>query len=146
MARTDYYQDPDAPTPNSLVVAVSVYVTNESGEILLIRRVDNDLYSIPGGGQEPGETLSQTAVRETKEETGIDIRVTGLVGLYSDPAHIIAYTDGEVRQEFSICFRAVATGGRLETSSESKEVGWSTPGDIEQLTMHHHPPAHRARS
>jgi hypothetical protein len=55
-----------------------------------------------------------------------------VIGLYSAPHHVIAYDDGEVRQEFSICFRAQATGGMLQTSSESKEVTWV---ELEQLTL-----------
>jgi ADP-ribose pyrophosphatase YjhB (NUDIX family) len=136
MARTDYYHDPNAPKANSIVVAVTAFVTDEAGRVLMIRRTDNDLYSIPGGGQEFGETISQTVVREVKEETGIDVKVTGLIGIYTDPGHVIAYTDGEVRQEFSICFRAQPTGGQLRTSSESKEVHWIARHDLDDLNIH----------
>lgn len=54
----------------------------------------------PGGAQDIGETITQTVIREVKEETGIDVEVTGLVGIYTDPHHIIAYDNGEVCQEF----------------------------------------------
>ncbi len=60
----------------------------------------------------------------------------GVIGLYSDPKHVIAYDDGEVRQEFSICFRAKIKGGETQTSDESKEVIWSTPTGIERLNTH----------
>jgi len=91
-------------------------IQDDAGRILLIRRTDNDLYSIPGGGVELGETLTQTVKREVLEETGINVQVTDLIGVYSDPAHVIEFTDGEVRQEFSICFRATPVGGELRTS------------------------------
>ena len=91
----------------------------------MIRRTDNDLYSIPGGQLEVGETLAQAAVREVCEETGIECEITGVIGLLSNPGHVIAYDDGEVRQEFSIWFRANPTAGELRTGSESKEVFWS---------------------
>ena len=69
----------------------------------MIRRTDNDNWAVPGGAIDLGESVAQAAVRETKEETGIDCEITGLVGIYSDPKHIILYTsNGEVRQEFSI--------------------------------------------
>ncbi|MBV8933176.1 MAG: NUDIX domain-containing protein [Kutzneria sp.] len=136
MARTDHYNDPAAPIANSIAVAVTAFVQDDAGRLLMIRRTDNELYSIPGGGQEIGETISQTVVREVKEETGIDVEVIGLIGIYSNPAHVIAYDDGEVRQEFSICFRARPTGGELRTSSESSEVHWVAPVDLDDLNIH----------
>ncbi|MEU4417323.1 NUDIX hydrolase [Nocardia salmonicida] len=136
MGRTDYFHDPDAPTPNSIKVAVSAVVLDQSGRILMIRRSDNDLYSIPGGGLEAGETVTEAVIREVFEETGVTVTVRGLVGVFSNPDHVIAYDDGEVRQEFSICFRADPLGGVLRTSSESKEVLWVEPKAIESLNVH----------
>lgn len=136
MARTDHYRSPDAPAANSIVVAVTAFVRHETGRLLLIRRTDNDLYAIPGGALELGETLTQTVQREVMEETGIAVKVTGLIGVYSDPEHVIEFTDGEVRQEFSICFRADPTGGDLRTSDESKEVLWVAPADLDELNIH----------
>ncbi|MFL6141115.1 MAG: NUDIX hydrolase [Labedaea sp.] len=136
MARVDYYNDPRAPQANSIVVAVTAFVQDDTGRVLLIRRTDNDLYAIPGGAQEIGETLTQTVVREVAEETGLTVEVTGLVGIYSDPAHVIAFTNGEVRQEFSICFRARPVAGTLRTSTESSEVLWIVPSQLDDLTIH----------
>ncbi|MFI9814001.1 NUDIX hydrolase [Saccharothrix variisporea] len=136
MSRTDYLNDPNAPKPNSIRVAVSAIVQDPTGRLLMIRRTDNDKYAIPGGGQDVGETLAQAVVREVEEETGIHVEVTGLVGLYSNPNHVIAYDDGEVRQEFSICFRAQPIGGELRTSNESKEVLWVEPNRLPDLDIH----------
>jgi ADP-ribose pyrophosphatase YjhB (NUDIX family) len=136
MARVDYYNDPNAPKANSIAVAVSAFIQDEEGRILMIRRTDNDLYSIPGGQLELGETLAQAAVREVREETGIECEVTGVVGLYSNPNHVIAYDDGEVRQEFSICFRARYLTGSTATSNESKEVFWVSVDKIDKLDIH----------
>lgn len=136
MARTDHYRSPDAPAANSIVVAVTAFIQDDSGRILMIRRTDNDLYAIPGGALELGETLTQTVQREVMEETGIDVQVTDMIGVYSDPEHVIEFTDGEVRQEFSICFRAAPAGGNLRTSNESKEVLWVAPGDLGELNIH----------
>lgn len=140
--RVDYYHDPDAPQANSIVVAVTAFVLDKDGKLLMIRRTDNDLYAIPGGAQEIGETISQTVVREVCEETGITVEVTGLVGVYSDPAHVIAFADGEVRQQFSLCFRAQPSSGDLRTSSESNEVLWVEPAHLDDLNIH---PAIRLR-
>lgn len=136
MARVDYYNDPDAPKANSIAVAVSAFIQDKDGRVLLIRRTDNDLYAIPGGQLELGETLAQAAVREVREETGIECEVIGVIGLYSNPSHVIAYDDGEVRQEFSICFRASPVGGESRTSNESKEVLWVPEDAIPALNIH----------
>lgn len=136
MARVDYYNDPNAPKANSIAVAVSAFIQDDEGRILMIRRTDNDLYSIPGGQLELGETLAQAAVREVREETGIECEVTGVVGLYSNPNHVIAYDDGEVRQEFSICFRAGPVGGALRNSHESKEVHWCPVAKLDDINLH----------
>jgi mutator protein MutT len=136
VARTDYFNDPKAPPPNSVVPAASAVVVNEVGELLLQRRADNDQWALPGGTMDLGETLAQTVVREVKEETGLDVDITGIVGIYSDPGHVIEYTDGEVRQEFNVCFSARTIGGQLAASTESKEVQWVPPVELAVLPMH----------
>jgi ADP-ribose pyrophosphatase YjhB (NUDIX family) len=136
MNRIEHYNDPDAPPANRLIPAASTVVADDRGAILLIRRSDNDLWTIPGGAMEPGESIAETAVRETKEETGLDIELDRLVGIYSNPRHVVEYSDGEVRQQFSVCFAGHVTGGYLETSDESREVGFYTPPEIERLSIH----------
>jgi 8-oxo-dGTP pyrophosphatase MutT (NUDIX family) len=134
--RIDYYDDPDAPTANSLVPSANVIVVDESGAVLMIHRTDNDNWALPGGAMDLGESLVDTAVRETKEETGIDCEVTGLSGIYTDPKHVILYTsDGEARQEFSVVFIARPTGGEPTTSSETRDVVWVERERIADLTM-----------
>jgi ADP-ribose pyrophosphatase YjhB (NUDIX family) len=134
--RIDYHDDPEAPKPNSMVPSVNVVVANSAGEILLIRRSDNDNWALPGGAIDLGESARQAAVRETKEETGIDCEITGLVGIYTDPKHIILYTsNGEARQEFSIVMTARPLAGEPTPSDESKEVHWVSTSDALGLTM-----------
>lgn len=136
MSRIDYYRDPSAPKANSVVPSVTAVVLNETGEILLIHKTDNDLWALPGGGHDVGESIAQTVVREVDEETGISVIVEDIIGLYTDPQHVMAYDDGEVRQQFSICFHARPVGGALRTSSESKEVRWVSPADLDKLNIH----------
>nr|WP_202489759.1 NUDIX domain-containing protein [Streptomyces sp. SID8381] len=120
-----------------MVVAASAVVTDEQGRILLQRRRDNDLWALPGGGLEMDDSLPGAAVREVKEETGLDVEITGLVGTYTDPRHVIAYTDGEVRRQFNVCFTARITGGELAISDESTELRFVDPQELESLPMHH---------
>src|SRR5436305_1647847 len=109
MGRTDYFHDQDAPKPNSLVPAAGVLTVDDDGRLLLQRRRDTGQWAIPMGKMELGETPTACAVRETLEETGVEVEVTGLLGIYSDPGYIVAYDDhadpsryGEIRQEFEI--------------------------------------------
>lgn len=133
--RIDFYDDPTAPKANSLVLSANVVVENDLDEILLIRRTDNDNWALPGGAMELGESLPDAAVRETLEETGVQVVITGLVGIYTDPRHVILYTsNGEARQECSIVFAARPVGGTPTPSDESREVRWFG-GGIAALQM-----------
>jgi ADP-ribose pyrophosphatase YjhB (NUDIX family) len=136
MPKTDYYDDASAPKANRIVPAVAAVVENSDHEVLMIQRTDNDLWALPGGAQDIGESVIEAVQREVTEETGIEIEVTGLSGIYSDPRHVIAYDDGEVRQEFSICFLAKMTGGALRASSESRQVHWVPASELNNLNMH----------
>lgn len=136
MPKLDYFHDPAAPAANSIVVAASAFVQDDAGRILMIQRSDNGLWAIPGGAQDVGESVVSTAIREVREETGISIEVAGLVGIYSDPGHVIAYDDGEVRQEFSVCFRGRPVRGTVTASTESKRVEWIEPERLSQLDIH----------
>ena len=134
--RIDYYDDPDAPKANSLVPSVNVVVANDEGEILMIRRTDNDNWAVPGGAIDLGESVAQAAIRETREESGIECEITGLVGIYSDPKHVLLYTsNGEVRQEFSIVLTARPVSGEPTPSSESSEVRWVPVSVVREYTM-----------
>jgi ADP-ribose pyrophosphatase YjhB (NUDIX family) len=134
--RIDYHDDPQAPKPNSIVPSANVVVEDEARHILLIRRSDNGNWALPGGAMDLGETLPNAAVREVREETGIHCQITGLVGIYTDPRHVILYTsNGETRQEFSVVFTARALDGEPTTSSESSEVRWFDRSAIGNLPM-----------
>lgn len=83
-----------------------------------------------------GETLQQCVVREVKEETGLDIEITGLLGIYTDPAHVIAYADGEVRQEFNVTYLARVIGGTVKVSRESTDVRFIDPSEFDRIPIH----------
>ena len=134
--RIDYFNDPEAPAATSIVPAANVVVVNDAGQILLIQRTDNDNWALPGGAMDLGESLTDTAVRETAEETGVKVEITGLVGIFTDPRHVILYTsNGEVRQEFSVVYTARPVSGEPTPGAESREVKWVEPAAIGSLTM-----------
>ena len=134
--RRDLLDDPNAPKANRVIPAASAIVLDDASRILLHKRTDNEYWSIPGGGMEPGESIAETIVREVREETGIEARVEKLLGVYSNPRHVSVYDDGEVRQQFSVCFLCRAVGGELATSKESSEVRFFDLGEIEGLSIH----------
>lgn len=136
MARRDFIDDPNAPAVNSVVPSVVAAIVNDGSEILMIHRTDNDLWALPGGGHDPGESISDTVRREVREETGVDCVVEGLFGVYTNPRHVMAYDDGEVRQQFSLGFRARMVGGQLRGSSESRTVAWVHPSRLAELPIH----------
>jgi ADP-ribose pyrophosphatase YjhB (NUDIX family) len=137
VARVDYYDDPAAPAVNSVVPSVTVAVRDDRARLLLIHKIDNDLWALSGGGHDAGESIVDTAVREVREETGIEVEIVGLVGTYTDPRHVMAYDDGEVRQQFSLCFHGRMTGGSArEDGTETKAVRWVDPADIPNLRIH----------
>ncbi len=142
MGRIDYWRDHAAPAANSLVVTASAIVTDPDGRIVLHRRVDNGLWALPGGQIELGESVRAGVIREVREETGLDVLAEYIIGVYSDPDHVMAYDDGEVRQEFSVCVKCQLIEGPLAASSESHTVQWVRPDVVDHLDMH---PRIRAR-
>lgn len=136
MGRRDYLDDPAAPVANSVVPSVTAAIRN-GGKILLIHKIDNDYWALPGGGHDAGESLPRTVAREVKEETGLDVEVHRLVGIYTNPNHVMAYDDGEVRQQFSLCFECQWVGGwPQEDGSETKAVRWVSPDAVRELNIH----------
>ncbi|MDP4510508.1 NUDIX domain-containing protein [Nonomuraea turcica] len=145
--RVDYWRDPDAPKPTSRKASASVFVRDDGGRLLMLRRTDNDLWTIPTGGVKRGETVAQAAARECREETGLDVEVTGLVGVFSTPDHVIVYMHGdkvdEVRQPINICLRARVVGGIMQPEpTEAREVRWVDPEALQDYPIH---PAIRLR-
>jgi ADP-ribose pyrophosphatase YjhB (NUDIX family) len=136
VARTEHYNDPAAPTANAIVPAVTAVVTNDAGDILLQKRTDNGLWALPGGAMDIGESIAETVVREVKEETGLNVEPTGIVGIYTNPRHVIEYSNGEVRQQFSVCFKARIRGGSLAISDESTDLRFIAPEDLDQVDIH----------
>ncbi|HZT66735.1 MAG TPA: NUDIX domain-containing protein [Acidimicrobiales bacterium] len=134
MSRIEHYKDPNAPKANSLVPAASAVILDDDGRVLLHRRADNGLWSLPGGVMEIGESIGECIVREVREETGLDIEPTAVIGVYSNPNHVIEYANGEVRQQFSVCFRCRVVSGDLAPSEESTALRWihaANLGDVD---------------
>ncbi|MEH7454460.1 NUDIX hydrolase [Gottfriedia acidiceleris] len=99
--------------PPKHIISAATIVINDQNEILLIKGPQRD-WEMPGGQVEEGESLKEAAIRETKEESGIDIEVLKFCGVFQNVSGSICNT----------LFLAKPIGGRLTTSSESLEVGY----------------------
>jgi 8-oxo-dGTP diphosphatase len=104
--------------------------------LLLVRRCDSGSWELPGGRVDVGETAVEAAVRETAEEAGVQVVVTGFAGLFTDPGHVVRSPDGEVRQQFAVLFRARAVGGVPRGDlHETSEAAWVAVADLPGLSM-----------
>jgi ADP-ribose pyrophosphatase YjhB (NUDIX family) len=121
---TTYY----ASDAQVIRLSVSAVVRPRPGaaELLLMRRSDNGLWGLPGGYVEVGESVCSAVAREVREETGVEVRVGRLVGVYSDPgASVIAYPDGRRVQAVNLCFEALALArAELGTPEETLGTGY----------------------
>jgi 8-oxo-dGTP pyrophosphatase MutT (NUDIX family) len=89
------------------------------------------------GKQELGETVTGCAVRETEEETGVKVRTTGLLGIFSDPGHIVLYhSNGETRQEYEVIFLGEPVSGEPVANDEASAVRWYARAELAGLDIH----------
>ncbi len=89
-----------------VVVGAAVLLTDEQERLLLIHRTDNGCWGIPGGGLEPGESLEETARRETREEIGLELGQLTLFNVFSGPQLFYRYPNGDEVINVSVVYRA----------------------------------------
>jgi 8-oxo-dGTP diphosphatase len=134
--RQVFFHDPSAPPATVVAPSAFAAVRRANGRLLLVRRCDTGVWELPGGRVDIGETAAQAAVRETAEEAGIPIHVTGIVGVFSDPGHVIRARDGEVRQQFAVVFHARAVGGMPHADQhETSTAAWVAVDDLPHLEI-----------
>jgi 8-oxo-dGTP pyrophosphatase MutT (NUDIX family) len=134
----EYFRHPDPPPVQGLVVVVYAVVRDEDGRVLLVRRIDDGNWELPGGRVEIGETTSQTVLREVAEESGITIVITGVSGVYSDPDHIVVYREEGALQQHAICLHAHPDPPRQRPRpdhEETTDAAWFSPATTRALTM-----------
>lgn len=108
-----------------VMVASSAIVVDERGKVLLQQRSDNGQWGIPGGGIDPGEEPAHAVIREVYEETGLDVEVSRLVGLFGGKQQIKQYPNGDRIAYVSITFECRVTGGEIKPDpDESLDVRW----------------------
>ena len=112
-------------------IGVFALIFDDEGRILLGHRRDVDWWNLPGGGMEAGETVDEALCREVREETGLDVAVGQLVGIYSKPQ----------KQEVVLAFRCHVIGGTLQPTEETRESRYFAPVSLPTNTL----PKHRQR-
>lgn len=118
-----------------LRLGCSAAIFDAQRRILLTRRADNGQWCLPGGGVETGESVAEACEREVWEETGLRVRVTRLVGVYSYPDQLVVYPDGNKAHIVALHFETEILSGALTLSSETTEVGYFTLEEVERLDM-----------
>ena len=105
------------------------------GKILLTRRTDNNRWCLPGGGADPGESVTETCVREVWEETGLRVQVRKLTGVYSSPNEILEYPDGNRFQTIALNFDVEVLSGELTTSAETSEIAYFSIEELDKVDL-----------
>ncbi|MCA9976899.1 MAG: NUDIX domain-containing protein, partial [Anaerolineales bacterium] len=109
----------------------SVVIVREDGRILMVQRSDNGSWLFPAGYSDLGENVAYTAVRETQEETGLDIVPERILGIYSSPVFHDTYPNGHQVKNVGVTFRARLLGGDARADEdEIAAVAWMTPEEV----------------
>ena len=122
-----------------MVGCCAVILDQSKQKVLLTRRTDNGRWCLPGGQMEPGESVTETCAREVWEETGLQVTIGKLIGIYTSPHRLVEYADGNRFQLVSFSFEAEVTGGVLGLSNETTEFGYFSRDELDTLDlMEHH--------
>ncbi len=127
------------PKPITPFCGCDVFVSDDTGRVLLVRRSDNGFWALPGGCQDLGETPAECAVRECREESGYDVRIGALLGVWSSARYQYINYPWKENEFTHLLFRAYVIGGQPRVSEESTEVGWFCQSEIPPLSDGHQP-------
>ena len=122
---------------HGLAVIVAII---DDGKVLLTKREDFEVWCLPGGGVESGESIEEAITREVQEETGLKISVLRLVGVYSDPDSLVVYDEDTSVQIVALSFEAEITDGEPGLSDETSDWGYFSleeMGKMDMLLNHH---------
>lgn len=131
-----FYED-QMPKPITPFCGCDVFVTDDQGRVLLIRRQDNGFWALPGGTQDLGETAAECAVRECREESGYTVKIDRLIGVWSSCRYKYENYPWKENEFSHLVFTAHVVAGEAKPSSETLEVAWFAEGDIPPLSDGH---------
>lgn len=121
-----------------LLVGVFGAILDDQARVLLVERADLDMWCLPGGLLEVGESVTAAVVRECAEEIGLEVRVERMVGVYSDPArHLFRYKSGMMKHFVTIVFKCCIVGGEIRCSDEVRKVGYFGASMLDHVVPSH---------
>ena len=135
---------PEADWERALGVrpSASAVIFDRRRRVLLQQRSDGGQWGLPGGSVEIGESVTDAVRREVNEETGLNVAVKRMVGVYSDPAlQVVRYPDGSVWHYVNVCFECTVRGGALRTCDETLDLRYVSPRRLPSTLL----PNHRIR-
>ena len=137
MHQTDFTGQPLTRIPDHVRASGTGIIFNEKNEVLLQLRSDNYWWGLPGGGMDPGESLSECTVREVYEETGLCVHVGCLVKVYSEISDytVVQYPDGNLVQYVAAVYICHKYSGTLTSSEESLDIGYFDPSQFPEKTV-----------
>jgi 8-oxo-dGTP pyrophosphatase MutT (NUDIX family) len=120
-----------------LRVGCSATIFDEKREkVLLTQRMDNGRWCLPGGHMESGESAAEACEREVWEETGLKVRASRLLGVYSNPDQLVIYKDGNKAFFVVLNFEVQVLEGELGLSDETTAFGWFSLEEMETMPIH----------
>jgi 8-oxo-dGTP pyrophosphatase MutT (NUDIX family) len=136
MPISDYLKGLRARVGHDLLVvpAATAAVRDDAGRLLLVRHTNRNVWVAPGGSMDPDETPADAVVRETWEETGLEVLPTRLVGVYSGPDFRVHYENGDLVTYVMVVIACRVLGGTPRPDGvETLEVGWFAEREIARL-------------
>lgn len=119
-----------------LLPSAAALVRDDDGRLLLVRHADLGVWGLPGGAIEPDEQPEEAAVRETEEESGLEVEIVRLLGVFGGPEYRITYGNGDRTAYVPIVYEARVVGGTARPDGlETSEVGWYEPAALESLPL-----------
>lgn len=117
-----------------LLPSVMGIVYDAESRVLLVRQTADALWSTPGGVIEPDETPAHAVVREVREETGLEVSVVRLLGVYGGPTFVVDYPNGDRSQYVSVIFEcATASGTLAPDGDETDALAFVGPNEFARL-------------
>lgn len=117
-----------------LMVGAAVLVVDSEDRLLMLKRSDSGCWGLPGGATEPGELVEDAAIRETREESGVNVGEMSLFGVFSGPELYYKYPNGDEVYNVTIVYLSQDWQGNVTLNEEHTAWDWFTadkiPGDI----------------